>query len=47
MLIKAGFTKKLAKGSHTKWSHSLLPGKVILSGKDRDDAKPYQEKNVQ
>ena len=47
MLRKAGFTEKSAKGSHTKWSHPLLSGKVILSGKDGNDAKPYQEKDVE
>ncbi|CAD5960240.1 type II toxin-antitoxin system HicA family toxin [Planktothrix agardhii] len=46
LLLKAGFTEEPGKGSHTKWSHPLLPGKVILSGKDRNDAKPYQERDV-
>ncbi len=46
MLRKAGFTEKPAKGSHTKWSHPLLSGKVTLSGKDGDDAKSYQEKDM-
>ncbi|XZO01028.1 MAG: type II toxin-antitoxin system HicA family toxin [Microcoleus sp.] len=35
-----------AKGSHTKWSHPLLQGKLTLSGKDGGDAKLYQEKDV-
>lgn len=47
LLKKAGFTGKPAKGSHEKWSHPFLSGKVILSGKDGDDAKLYQEKDVQ
>ncbi|MFM6192339.1 MAG: type II toxin-antitoxin system HicA family toxin [Planktothrix sp.] len=46
LLLKAGFTDEPGKGSHTKWSHPLLPGKVILSGKDSNDAKPYQERDV-
>ena len=46
LLLKAGFTDEPGKGSHTKWSHPLLPGKVILSGKDGNDAKPYQERDV-
>ncbi|WP_107670741.1 type II toxin-antitoxin system HicA family toxin [Cyanothece sp. BG0011] len=46
ILRKAGFTEKPAKGSHTKWSHPLLSGKLTLSGKDGDDAKSYQEKDV-
>lgn len=45
-LLKAGFVCEPGKGSHTKWSHPLLSGKLILSGKDGDDAKPYQEKDV-
>lgn len=46
MLLKAGFTSEPGKGSHTKWSHPLLSGKLTLSGKDGSDAKPYQEKDV-
>ncbi len=46
LLLKAGFTWSPGKGSHTKWFHPLLPGKLTLSGKDGDDAKPYQEKDV-
>lgn len=46
ILLKAGFQEIKGKGSHTKWSHPLLSGKVVLSGKDGTDAKPYQEKDV-
>lgn len=46
LLRKAGFIDEPAKGSHTKWSHPLSSGKVTLSGKDGDDAKPYQERDV-
>lgn len=46
LLLKAGFSYSPGKGSHTKWSHPLLPGKVTLSGKDGSDAKAYQEKDV-
>lgn len=46
MLLKAGFTSRSGKGSHTNWYHPLLPGKVTLSGKDGADAKAYQEKDV-
>jgi predicted RNA binding protein YcfA (HicA-like mRNA interferase family) len=46
ILRKAGFTYESAKGSHTKWSHPLLPGKLTLSGKDGSDAREYQEKDV-
>jgi predicted RNA binding protein YcfA (HicA-like mRNA interferase family) len=45
-LLKAGFSFEPGKGSHTKWFHTLLTGKITLSGKDGDDAKPYQEKDV-
>jgi predicted RNA binding protein YcfA (HicA-like mRNA interferase family) len=34
------------KGSHRKFTHPNYPGAVTLSGKDGDDAKPYQEKQV-
>jgi len=47
ILRKAGFKESSAKGSHTKWSHPLLSGKIVLSGKDGSDAKPYQEKDVE
>jgi len=46
LLLKAGFVCKSGKGSHTKWSHHLLAGKLTLSGKDSNDAKLYQEKDV-
>lgn len=46
MLLKAGFTYRPGKGSHTKWFHPLLPGNLTLSGKDGNDAKPYQERDV-
>jgi predicted RNA binding protein YcfA (HicA-like mRNA interferase family) len=46
LLLKAGFACDSGKGSHTKWSHPLLSGKLILSGKDCSDAKLYQEKDV-
>jgi predicted RNA binding protein YcfA (HicA-like mRNA interferase family) len=46
MLSKEGFICKSGKGSHTKWYHSLLEGMVTISGKDGNDAKPYQEKDV-
>ncbi|MBF2090012.1 MAG: type II toxin-antitoxin system HicA family toxin [Synechococcales cyanobacterium K44_A2020_017] len=46
ILLKAGFICEPGKGSHTKWSHPLLLGKLTLSGQDGADAKPYQEKDV-
>jgi predicted RNA binding protein YcfA (HicA-like mRNA interferase family) len=35
-----------AKDSHRKFVHAMYPGTVTLSGKDNDDAKHYQEKQV-
>ncbi len=35
------------KGQHRKFQHSKLTGSVILSGGDGDDAKHYQERQVQ
>lgn len=46
LLLEAGFTYESDKGSHTKWVHPLLLGKLTLSGSDGDDAKRYQEKDV-
>jgi len=46
LLLKAGFTYKPAKGSHTKWFHPRLPQSIIIAGKESSDAKPYLEKQV-
>ncbi|MFN6572261.1 type II toxin-antitoxin system HicA family toxin [Dendronalium sp. ChiSLP03b] len=46
MLLKAGFTYRSGKGSHTVWSHPLLVYGLTLSGKDGADADFYQEKVV-
>jgi predicted RNA binding protein YcfA (HicA-like mRNA interferase family) len=46
ILLQAGFTYRQGKGSHSNWYHPLLAGKVTLSGKDGNDAKAYQEKDV-
>ena len=46
LLLKAGFTYRPGKGSHTVWSHPLLEGSVTISGQDGADAKLYQEKDV-
>jgi len=46
MLLKAGCRCDAAKGSHTKWFHPRVADKLILSGQDGDDAKPYQEDAV-
>jgi predicted RNA binding protein YcfA (HicA-like mRNA interferase family) len=46
MLLKAGFTYRSGKGSHTVWSHPQLEYSLTLSGKDGNDADRYQEKDV-
>jgi hypothetical protein len=39
---------RAGKGSHSKWTHSLLPGlTIVLSGQDGDDVAPYQERDLQ
>jgi predicted RNA binding protein YcfA (HicA-like mRNA interferase family) len=46
-LTKAGCYVRPGKGSHPVWQHAALPGlEVTLAGRDGDDAKPYQEKDV-
>jgi predicted RNA binding protein YcfA (HicA-like mRNA interferase family) len=48
ILKKAGFHWRPGKGSHTVWRHDKLPGKrVTVSGNDGDDAKKYQERDVE
>ena len=45
VLEQAGFRRKPGKGSHRKYIHP--DGRqLVLSGKDGDDAKPYQDKHV-
>jgi predicted RNA binding protein YcfA (HicA-like mRNA interferase family) len=45
-LLKAGFTVRSGKGSHTVWSHVKLSYSLTISGKDGADADRYQEKDV-
>ena len=35
------------KGSHRKFVHERYRGALTLSGQSGDDAKPYQEKQIQ
>jgi predicted RNA binding protein YcfA (HicA-like mRNA interferase family) len=35
------------KGSHRKFTHEKFAGAVTVSGQDGDDAKRYQEKQVE
>ncbi|NES83613.1 MAG: type II toxin-antitoxin system HicA family toxin [Moorea sp. SIO2B7] len=46
ILGQAEFNCSPGKGSHTKWSHPLLPGKLTLSAKDKTDALLYQERDI-
>lgn len=48
-LRSAGFVENVerGKGSHSRWHHKEMPAvRVILSGHDGADAKPYQEREV-
>ncbi len=48
ILLKAGFSYRQGKGSHTFWTHPLIPEEPItISGKDGDDARLYLEKAVE
>ncbi|MCY4015425.1 MAG: type II toxin-antitoxin system HicA family toxin [Gammaproteobacteria bacterium] len=48
-LRSAGFVevKSGGKGSHRKFMHPRFPGAVTVSGKAGDDAKQYQEQQVE
>lgn len=45
-LIKAGFVERGGKGSHRNLKHSSGV-KITISGNLGDDAKPYQEREVE
>lgn len=44
-LEAAGFVNRGGKGSHRNYEHPN-GGRVTISGKPGDDAKPYQEREV-
>ncbi len=48
-LKKAGFYEISGggKGAHRKYVHAKYSGAVTISGKSGDDAKPYQERQVE
>jgi predicted RNA binding protein YcfA (HicA-like mRNA interferase family) len=46
-LKQAGFIDRRGKGSHRNFTHQNCPLPVTLSGAPGDDAKPYQERQVQ
>jgi predicted RNA binding protein YcfA (HicA-like mRNA interferase family) len=45
-LRKAGWEIEHISGSHRIFKHPKVSGHVSLAGRDGDDAKPYEEKNV-
>ena len=45
-LESAGFMDRGGKGSHRNFLHDKCPFPVTISGKEGDDAKPYQEKTL-
>lgn len=45
-LERAGFANRGGKGSHRNFEHPS-GARTTLSGKTGDDAKPYQEREVQ
>jgi predicted RNA binding protein YcfA (HicA-like mRNA interferase family) len=45
-LEHAGFVNRGGKGSHRKFSHPSVEKSVVLAGKEGDDAKSYQERDV-
>ena len=48
LLAKAGFTSRPGKGGHTVWRHAKRPRiRVVLSGNDGRDARPYQERETE
>jgi predicted RNA binding protein YcfA (HicA-like mRNA interferase family) len=46
-LKRAGFENRGGKGSHRNFLHPLSGARVTISGKDSDDAKPYQQREVE
>ena len=45
-LARAGFVNRGGKGDHDVWKHPLIPNKVVVSGKDGDDAARYDETHL-
>jgi predicted RNA binding protein YcfA (HicA-like mRNA interferase family) len=45
-LRRAGFVNRGGKGSHRNFEHASGQ-RITLSGKSGDDARPYQEREVQ
>ena len=48
ILRRAGWVQiPRGKGSHTKWAHTNVARRLVLSGNDGNDAKPKQERDVE
>ena len=45
-LKSAGFENRGGKGSHRNFMHRPTGARVTISGKEGDDVRPYQEKQV-
>lgn len=45
-LKREGFRLRPGHGSHERWTHPLVTGRVTLSGQTGDDADHYQEEDV-
>lgn len=45
-LRRAGFVNRGGKGSHRNFEHTSGQ-RITISGKSGDDARPYQEREVQ
>jgi predicted RNA binding protein YcfA (HicA-like mRNA interferase family) len=45
-LEQAGFRDRGGRGSHRNFVHPALEKPITISGKEGDDAKPYQVKAV-
>jgi predicted RNA binding protein YcfA (HicA-like mRNA interferase family) len=46
MLRKAGFFVRAGNGSHAVREHPDISNEIVISGKDGDGARPYQELDV-
>lgn len=47
VLNRSGFSARSGKGSHRVYSHADIVKTITISGKEGDDAKPYQIKQVE
>jgi predicted RNA binding protein YcfA (HicA-like mRNA interferase family) len=45
-LERAGFVNRGGKGSHRNFEHPKLVRSIVISGREGDDAKSYQERDV-